>query len=456
MELDRPIDRGKLTVPQYLKFIIPSTIGFLLFLTPIPRNGEITIGVGILAEYFQKLFDSYLVPIMIAVFFISSVFSVWAKVAKPQFILKNEFLKGLFDANIFWVTMRVLGFVFAILTFYQIGPEFIWADSTGGTVLNALVPVLTTWFFFAGFLLPFMLDFGLMEFVGTLVRKVMKPLFTLPGRSSIDCFASWLGSGTVGVLVTTKQYDEGYYSKREAAVIATNFSIASIAFSLVVINFIGLSHMFVQFYGTVVVAGVAAAIICPRIPPLSRKDDTYYEPIGKQIDETVPEGKSLFQWGVEKAVEKADQFKGIDQFIINGIKNVADIWFGLVPVVMSMGTLAIVIVEFTPIFKYMAYPLVPVLNVMHIPEASVAAQAMLVGFADMFLPAVVGAGIKSELTRFVIACISMTQLIYMSEVGALILRSNIPVSFKDLVVIFLERTIITLPIIVLMAHVFFF
>lgn len=39
----------------------------------------------------------------------------------------------------------------------------------------------------------------------------------------------------------------------------------------------------------------------------------------------------------------------------------------------------------------------------------------------------------------------------MSEVGILILRSNILVDFLDLVVIFIQRTVIMLPIIVVIA-----
>ena len=73
----------------------------------------------------------------------------------------------------------------------------------------------------------------------------------------------------------------------------------------------------------------------------------------------------------------------------------------------------------------------------------------------MFLPAIIGADIESDLTRFVIAGVSITQLIYMSEVGGLLLGSKLPVRFIDLVIIFLLRTIITLPIIVVAAHIFF-
>ena len=73
----------------------------------------------------------------------------------------------------------------------------------------------------------------------------------------------------------------------------------------------------------------------------------------------------------------------------------------------------------------------------------------------MFLPTVIGSTINSELTRFVIACVSVTQLIYMSEVGGLLIGSEIPVSMKDLIIIFLERTLITLPVISLIAHFLF-
>ena len=89
----------------------------------------------------------------------------------------------------------------------------------------------------------------------------MRPVFNLPGRSAIDCIASWLGDGTIGVLLTSKQYEDGFYTKREAAVIGTTFSLVSITFSLVVINTVNLGNMFVPFYVTVTIASLVAAII---------------------------------------------------------------------------------------------------------------------------------------------------------------------------------------------------
>ncbi|AJD92184.1 membrane protein [Jeotgalibacillus malaysiensis] len=441
---------------QYMKFWLPSLIGVLLFLVPVKFDGKVTIGLGILADSLQGAIAAYIPGFMTFVLVLSALGSLVVKVPAMAAVRKQSVVALLFNVAPFWVSLRIIGALFALATLFKIGPELVWSPVTGQVMLYDLIPVLMVWFLFACLFMPLLLEFGLMDFIGTIVRKVMVPLFTLPGRSSIDALASWMGSGTVGVLLTTQQYESGYYTKREAAVVATNFSIASIAFSLVIARFLNIDSMFVQFYFTVIVTGVIVAVICPRIPPLSRKKETYYEPVGKQIEEVVPEGVSNFKWGVEKAVEKADQVKSYRGVAKKGIVNVLDIWFALIPLVMAIGTIALIIAEFTPVFTYLSYPFVPLLELLRIPEAQAAAPAMIVGFADMFLPAVIGSSIESELTRFVIGVLSLTQLIYMSEIGVLLVKSKIPISIWELFVVFLQRTIISLPIAALMAHLLFF
>jgi nucleoside recognition membrane protein YjiH len=295
-----------------------------------------------------------------------------------------------------------------------------------------------------------------MEFIGTLLRRFFRKAFRLPGRSAIDSLASWLGSGTVGVLITVQQYQAGFYSLRETALIATSFSVVSVAFCLVVAQFSGVDHLFPQFYLTVIVSGLVAAFITSRIPPLSLKKETFYGPVGKQIHEEVPQNTSLFRWGVQQALERADRAPGPLGVIKKGALNTLDIWFGLLPSVMAIGTMTLVLAKRTALFQYLSYPFIPFLMLLKIPEAAKAAPAMLVGFADQFLPAILTEGIESELTRFVIAVMAVAQLIYMSEIGVLILKSKISLTLLDLFAIFVLRTIICLPVVALMAHLLFF
>ncbi|WP_125152988.1 YjiH family protein [Clostridium rectalis] len=438
-----------------LQFLFPSFIGVIIFMIPIIYKGEVTIPIAILSKSVQNLLGNSLPGIMTVLISTTFIISALTKLLKPKFILKNNYLNNLFNVPLMWFMCRALGFIFAICTFFEIGPIWIWSEDTGGLLLNSLLPILFSVFLFAGMFLPLLLDFGLLEFFGILLTKVMRPIFNLPGRSSVDCIASWLGDGTIGVLLTSKQYENGYYTKREAAVIGTTFSAVSITFSLIVIAQVNLTHMFVPFYLTVTLSGIIAAIIIPRIPPLSRKPDTRYNNIEVEYSEVIPKGYNSLKWGVEKAVEKASSNQGISGFLNGGIKNILDMWLGVAPVVMSMGTLALILANYTPIFRWLGMPFIPLLNLLQIPEASKASQTIIIGFADMFIPSVIAATINSEMTRFIIACLSVTQLIYMSEVGGLLLGSKIPVSIKDLVIIFIQRTLITLPIITLIAHIIF-
>ena len=444
-------DNTRLTPRGLLKFLIPSLIGVGMFLVPFSTGDTINIGMGMLADGLQAWLGDALPAIATLVLCLSVLLTLYVKAAKPGWSREGA-LNELFDVAPLWTVMRALGALFALMTYFQVGPEFVTASFTGGVMLNDLAPVLLTFFFFAAILLPFLVDFGFMEFIGSLVRVPFRKIFGLPGRSAIDATASWMGSGTVGVLITTQQYERGFYNRREASVIATNFSIVSIAFALLVTSFICINHLFIPFYLTVVVAGLVAAVIVPRLPPLSRKPNTYYEPVGCRLVEEHSGSQGLFRYSLGMAVSRADQAPGPRQLVRHALLNVADIFFGLLPLVIAIGTVALILAEFTPLFTWLSYPMVPVLEWMRIPEAAAAAPATLVGFADMFLPAVLASDIESELTRFVIACLSLTQLIYMSEIGALLLKSKIPLKLWELVVIFLLRTAITLPIIVVMGH----
>ena len=340
----------------------------------------------------------------------------------------NKILNSLFNVTPVWLTGRIIGMILSIMTYFQIGPEFIWSDSTGGMVLFSLLPLLVSVFLFAGLFLPLLLNHGLLEFVGALFTKIMRPIFKLPGRSSIDCITSWLGDGTIGILLTSKQFEEGFYTKKEASIIGTSFSAVSITFSLMVITQVGLGHMFVPFYLTVTLTGIIAAIIVPRIPPLSRKSNTYIDGSSPKEDiDDIPAGYNAFTYGLKKAVEKAEDNSSINGFFTDGIKNVIDMWLGVLPIVMAMGGIALIIAEYTSFFEVLGTPFIPLLNLLGVPEAAAASQTLVVGFADMFIPSVLASTITSEMTRFIVACISVTQLIYMSEVGGLLLGSKIPV-----------------------------
>lgn len=452
-------NRSKLMV----KFIVPSIIGILLFMIPVKYDGSWTICVKILADFIGGAIGGVLPLLCVIIVTVSAILSTIA-LAKPKFITEHPILNDTFSTSVIWVVVRDLGAIFIWLTYLGVdaGDEdtgfihMITEGGAGGFVLGDLLTVLVIIFAIAGLLLPLLLDFGLLEFVGALLTKVMRPLFKIPGRAAVDCFTSWIGDGTLGVMLTCNQYEGGYYSAREASVIATTFSAVSITFSIVVLAQVDLMEYFGLYYLMICLIGVACAIICPRIPPLSLKKDTYVVE-GKAMPEDSPsEYKNSREYGLALAMDRVSGHQGVGQFLENGLKNAVGMWFGVLPTVMAIGTLALLLANNTPIFEILGKPFLPLLELLQVPEAAEASKTMIVGFTDMFTPSIIAAeSITSAMTRFIIAVVSVTQLIYLSEVGGLILGSKLPVKLWELFLIFLERTIISLLIVCPLAHLIF-
>ena len=439
--------------PNFYRFLIPSMIGAFLFVTPINQGGNLTIPVAVAANGLLDLMGSHSLTVIWALISLSALVTVIHRLKPLAFVARDAKLAALFGVRGFWFWVRMTGALFANMIYFGIGPDWIIGDLTGGLVIHDLIPILVCVFLLASLLLALLLNYGLLDFCGALLIKLMRPVFNLPGRSALDCVASWLGDGSIGVLLTSKQYEEGFYSKREATVIATTFSAVSITFSLVVISQVGLEHMFLPFYLVVSLAGIVAAVVVPKLPPLSRVPDTYNTETPHR--EELPAGMSPARYGLQLALRKAEKAPGLRAFFREGMENVLEMWFGTLPVILAMGTVALVVAEFTPMFKILGIPFIPLYQLLQIPEAQLASQTVVVGFADMFLPSVIASSIQSELTRFVVAATSVTQLIYMSEIGSIIMGSKIPVSLPKLFVIFLERTLVTLPVVCALAHLLF-
>lgn len=436
------------------KFIVPSILGLLLFMTPVAYKDGVTIPIAVLAGEFKALLGNEAPLIVTILICIAAVLSFITTLYKP--LHNKPLLTTLFLTSYPWLLLRILGAVFAIMTLNAVGPAMIWHEYTGGLVLQELMPTLLSVFLFAGLLLPLLLDFGLLELTGSLMSKIMRPLFNLPGRSSIDCTTSWLGDGTVGVMLTSQQYEKNLYTQREAAVIATTFSAVSISFALVVIAQVELEHLFIPFYFAVSLAGFVAALIIPRLPPLRWKTNQYHNGTTAEPCELSSKPlKELFSLGIKQAIQRAESSRGAKAVLADGAKNAAEMVFCVLPVVMAIGTLALVVAENTSLFSILGQPFVPLLELLAVPEAVKASETLVVGFADMFIPSIMAASIESEMTRFIIAAVSITQLIYLSEIGALILGSKIPVNLIEMFFIFIMRTVITLPIIAGVAHLIF-
>ena len=208
-------------------------------------------------------------------------------------------------------------------------------------------------------------------------------------------------------------------------------------------DFVGLPHMYFQILIAIYIVSLILAILAPRIWPLKNIPDTYSGRSGQQIPEReIPAGYSLSEWALASAVERAKK-EGINTIIKTCYQTFSFLVVSTMPLVVSWGTIVLIIATYTPVFQWISLPFEWLLELVRIPEAFKVAPAFVLAFADQFLAAVIGAACTTVAGKFMCACISATGIIYMTEIGVLILNSSIPLNFWELTAIYFIRAVLS-------------
>ncbi|MEG1191399.1 MAG: nucleoside recognition domain-containing protein [Oscillospiraceae bacterium] len=444
-------ERQRIPPKQLIKFLLVSLIGVLAFMLPFTYEGSINTTVGVLTIWVKKLLSGAMDEIIFGLVAVSAIGSlidyILTKTGKPP---KGRF-HTIFNTTIVYVITKLLALAIVVMCYFGIGPQIIISSDVGGTMID-LGKTLVALAFALSYLLPFLTEGGLMEFGGEITRPFVRPMFKVPSDASIDLIASWLGASNAAVILSAEKYKKGYYTKKEAAIVMCNFSLVSIPFCLVIASTAGVGEYFPAMYGLLCALGVILAVIMPRIYPLSKLKDEFYCKLER--DESNGKGEHMLRRAVLRSIVATKEFT-VKKVLGSGTNVMISICVNLLPTVIGWGVLGLLLVQHTPILEWISLPMGWLLNLMGVEQAFAVAPATLAGFVDMFIPALLITGVTSVRTRFIIATLSLIQIIYITEVGAVIIQTDLGVDFKKLFLIFLERTLISLPIIVLFSLLIF-
>lgn len=428
-------------------FVVPSLAGVALFLTPILLDSGVTILFAVLTDAIASVIAPVHELLLVTVITIGAAGALLWPFLRTTHIGTSKLARRCFAVPPLWITLRTLGALIALCVFLEVGPEFLRGAETGVAVFRDICMPILVIYAASAFLMGLVTDYGLMEFVGVLLQAPFSRLFRLPGRAAVDSLVSFVSSSGVGLLLTIRQYELGIYNAREACVICCSFSVVSLPFALVIAKVARIDDLFAPWYLTIVVACIGAALVISRVGPLARKaEDRLVE--NRALATAALEGENVLQRALRAARERAGRAYGVADYLRAGFEASLDYTFGLLGPIMTVATLASVLVFRTPLFDWLAAPLVGALQLLAFPEALLAAKGFIVGFLDQFMPAFVARGLDSGFARFVVGGLSVAQLIYLSEYGLIVLRSRLPISFLDLVVTFAMRTLIVTPVLV--------
>lgn len=456
-----------------IQFLIFTAIAIFVFFAPV--NGAIPF--GIIYNKLISLVESLVVIngeqvgallICTIILVCTGIFSFIGK-----FISKKESkIYKYFEADsIIHPFLYLAGGAFILLYFLnKIGvyaaPEMIVGASTGEMVIPGVVIGVAFIIPVGAFFIPFLTDYGCIDFIGIVLEPLMRPLFKTPGKSAVDAVASFVGSTTMGIIITSRMYKSNTYTEKEAGIIATCFSAVSIGYALVVMEKVGVGEHFGLIYLTsFITAFLIAGIIC-RIPPISRKRDIFHSGKEQSKEEVAKESKldispAMFKKGVHRGTVRAHTSGNILIRIKDSIIDAFPVLPKVITLLCSIGIIGMILAAYTPVFDWLGLIFLPLVKLVGVPEAQIAASAIPAGITEMFIPTLIladkmSAGVEISLaTKYFVIAVSMVQIIFLAESVVVIMSTGLPVNFKELIIIFIQRTFIAIPLVAVFMHLFF-
>jgi nucleoside recognition membrane protein YjiH len=212
---------------------------------------------------------------------------------------------------------------------------------------------------------------------------------------------------------------------------------------VIVAKTLDLMNMWLTFFWVTFIVTFAVTAITSRIWPLSKIKDEYYEGATPQPEVRIQENRFAVAWKEAKnTVQNAPSL--LENIWIN-LKDGLLMAMAILPSILSIGLLGLVLAEYTPIFDWIGYIFYPFTLLVQLPDPMLAAKAASLGIAEMFLPALLVTE-AALIVKFVIAVVSISGIIFFSAVVPCIVATEIPLTIPQLIIIWVERVILTILI----------
>lgn len=448
-----------------LRLILCSAIGIFVFFCSIPNGGESEIVFSVIYNGLVDLFGNLIYWILAVIIGGNFACHVYYKYIKKG-TCTSTFADVYKNDSVLHTFLYALGLLYVVCyaLFVTAGmnmPEMIVSDATGGNVIPPIVKGVLGIILVGAVFMPFLLNYGILEIIGAILEPVMRPLFKVPGKAALDAVSSFVSSSSLGVLITNRLWKKGVYTEKEMVAIMTGFSAVSIGFAYLVIDTAGVGHIWTKVYAVSFIMVFLMEMILVRIPPVSKKKDVFYNGT-VQTEEMRKDGvrysSETLPRGFARAVKRGAIARSVPQEITFSVKDSVLVMPQVLTMLSAIGVSAMILAEYTPFFDVLGKIMQPYLQLCQVPDATAVAPSMLIGIAEMFLPVLVMAGqtiAVSEAARVFVCLVSMVQIIFFSETATVMLATKSPIKFWEIVVCFLERTLLAIPMASLCVHLFF-
>ena len=117
----------------------------------------------------------------------------------------------------------------------------------------------------------------------------------------------------------------------------------------------------------------------------------------------------------------------------------------VLPSILSIGMIGLLVAKYTPVFDILGIAIYPVVWLSQLPNPAAVSSALSSGLAEMFLPAIQAADMAAA-ARFTVGVVSVSSILFFSASIPCVLATTIPITIWHMVLIWLQRTILSVPL----------
>lgn len=359
----------------------------------------------------------------------------------------RPFVTGMWRASatrMVFTALNVFACALALALIFGFGPSFIFREDLGPFLFNDLVVKLAFLVPLGAPFLGLLISYGLMEFFGVLMLPIMRPLFRVPGRASIDAVTSFVGSDSLAMLLTNRIYKSGRYTTREAVTIAAGFATCSMTFMVVLAQTLDLMSVWGLYIAATMFVAFAVTAIIVRLWPIKSYENDYFPGATPQPEQVVTQDRFRTAWS--EAQKTLARVPSLPRVMWINTRDAVFMVMQVLPGIMSIGFIGMALSIYTPVFQWLGLMFFPLLALLQIPDAILASEAMASGLAEIYLPALILEGNTNDVTRTLVGIVAVSQIFFLSSPVPDILATNIPIKLRDVVIVWFLRVLLSIII----------
>lgn len=413
-----------LAFTQFLGF---SFVGVFVFFIRVKIGDQVSIPIDHMVAFMKQTLNGWYPYLLMGL----SGFAVWSRLGHRDRQDASELL---------FFIQAAIGFILSAIAVFGIGPEAF--RQILRSAVNATGNIICAIFITALFI-PFLTEYGLVDFCSVLCRPFMRKVFLTPGSSAVIGVSAFLGNYSVGHVVSKRMYDEGYFTEKEAVIVATGFSTCSIGLMINLVNYTGLMSYWHIYVMIVLIVTFLTTAIVSRLYPIRSKSTSYKENVTPKSDGETSGSVWLnaLHAGVNKAARSPSPVSAAGSFLKQTLPLICEITGASMCVI----TIGMFCVNNTNMFQYLGCVFVPILRAVGVDAyaASGAAEALSVSILEPVLAGVIsGDRAGAGLAGWIVSVVPYSAIVFFAGFVPSLWKSGINCRISEMLLIWLERIIL--------------